>query len=71
VTGLRHIEILEYLPDSTRVPGADSSSVCGAYRTRTIGLKGRIRNTERVSLYAEARMNLKQESPERDLFYET
>jgi hypothetical protein len=71
VTGLRHIEILGYLPDGTRVPEGDSSTVCDHHHTRTIGPKGRIRKTQRVSLCGQAGVNLKQESPERDLFYET
>jgi hypothetical protein len=71
VTGVRHIEIFGYLPDGTKVPTADSSNDYDHHHTRTIGPKGRIRDTLRVSLSAHGRVNLKQESPGRDLFYET
>ncbi len=71
MTGSRHIEFLGYLPDGTKVPKANSSSDCDGCHTRTIGPKGRIRNTLRVSLCAEGGENLKQESPGRDVFYET
>ena len=67
----RHIEILGYLLDGTMVPRADSSEECDSHHTRTIGLKGRIRETRRVSLSADGGVNLKQESPGRDLYYET
>ena len=69
--GSRHIEILTYLPDGTRVPKADSSEECDSHHTRTIGQGGGIRETQRVSLSADGGVNLKQESPGRDLFYET
>ena len=69
--GLRHIEIFKYLPDGTSVPKVDSSNDCDRQHTRTIGPKGRIRKTWRVSLCADGRVNLNQESPERDLYYET
>jgi hypothetical protein len=71
VNGLRHIEILTHLPDGTRVPKADSSEECDSHHTRTIGSKGPIRETRRVSLSADGGVNLKQECPGRDLFYET
>ncbi len=71
MTGARHIEILGYLPDGTRVPKADSPSAFDSYHTRTIGLIGGIRETLRASLTADGGVNLKQKSPERDLFYET
>jgi len=71
MTGARHIEIFGYLPDGTRVPKADSSNDCDSHHSRTIGPKGSIRDTLRVSLSADGGVNLKQESPERDLFYET
>jgi hypothetical protein len=71
VKSSRHIEILEQLPDGTRVPAAISSEDCDRHHTRTIGPGGRFRKTCGVSLSADGRVNLKQESPERDLFYET
>ncbi len=71
MTGERHIEIFGYLPDGTKVPKADSSDDCDSYHTRTIGPRGGIRKTLRVSLSADGGVNLKQVSPERDLFYET
>ena len=45
MTGSRHLEILGYLPDGTRVPNANSSSDCDVYHPRTIGPKARIRKT--------------------------
>jgi hypothetical protein len=69
--GARHIEILGNLADGTRVPKANSSDDCADYHTRTIGPKGGIRDTLRVPLTADGGVNLNQESPERDLFYET
>jgi hypothetical protein len=71
VTGARQIEIFGYLPDGTKVPTADSSDDYDRHHTRTIGPKGRIRETLRVGLSADGRVNLKQESPGRDLFNET
>jgi hypothetical protein len=71
VKGSRHIEILAYLPDGTRVPKADSPEECDSHHTRTIGPKGPIRETQRVPLCADGGVNLKQESPGRDLYYET
>ncbi len=71
MTGARHIEIFRYLPDGTRVPKADSSNDCDSRHSRTIGPKGSIRDTLRVSLSADSGVNFNQESPERDLFYET
>ena len=69
--GVRHIEILGNLPDGTTVPKANSSDDCANHHTRTIGSKGAIRDTPRVSFSADGGVNLNQESPERDLFYET
>jgi hypothetical protein len=69
--GARHIEILGYLPDGTKVPKADSSDDCAGYHTRTIGPNGGLRNTLRVPSYADGGVNLNQESPERDPFHET
>jgi hypothetical protein len=71
VKGSRHIEILGYLPNGTRVPKAISSVDCDSHHTRTIGLRGRFRKTCGVSLSANGGVNLKQEFPGRDLFYET
>ena len=71
MNGSRHIEILANLPNGTRVPKADSSEECDSHHTRTIGPKGPIRETQWVSLSADGGVNLKQESPGRDLFYET
>jgi hypothetical protein len=71
VRGSRHIEILGYLLDGTRVPEADSPEECDSNHTRTIGPKGRIPETRWVSLCAAGGVNLKQESPGRDLYYET
>lgn len=71
MTGSRHIEILGYLPDGTKVPKANSSSECDGYHTRTMGSNGGCRDTNGVSLCAEVGVNLNQESPRRDLFYET
>ena len=71
MTGSRHIEILGYLPDGTRVPKAISSNDCDSHHARTIGPKGRVRKTRRVSLCAKGGVKLKQESPGRDPFYET
>ena len=71
MTGARHIEIFGYLPGGTKVPKADSSNDCDIHHTRTIGPKGSIRDTLRVSLCADSGVNFNQESPERDLFYET
>lgn len=65
---LRQTEILGYLPTGTRVPAADSPSVCDGYHPRTIGPKYGIRETSQVSLWAEAGVNVKQESPERDQY---
>jgi len=58
VTGSRHIEILGYLPDGTKVPKANSSSECDGYHTRTMGSNGGYRDTSAVSLYAEGGINL-------------
>lgn len=69
--GSRHLEIFGYLPDGTKVPMANSSEECDSHHTRTIGSKGPIRETQRVSLSADGGVNLKQESPGRDLHYET
>jgi hypothetical protein len=71
VKGERHIEILGNLADGTRVPKANSSDDCANHHTRTIGRNGAIRDTLRVPVSADSRVNLKQESPRRDLFYET
>jgi hypothetical protein len=71
VKGSRDIEILRYLPDGTEVPKADSSEECDSHHTRTIGSKGLVRETQRASLSADGGVNLKQESPGRDLYYET
>ena len=71
MTGSRDIEILGYLPDGTRVPEAISSKDCDRHHTRTIGTRGGFRETCGVSLSADGGVNLKQESPGRDLFYET
>ncbi len=71
MTGSCHLEIPRYLPDGTKVPKADSSDGYDRNHTRTIGPKGKIRKTWRVSHCAEGGVNLKQESPERDIFYET
>ncbi len=71
MTGARHIEIFRYLPDGTSVPKADSPDGYDGHHIRTIGPKGKIRKTWRVSLCAEGGVNLKQESPGRDVFYET
>jgi len=70
VTGERHIEFFRYLPDGTSVPKADSSDSCNRHDTRTIGPGGGIRETQRVPLCADGEVNLKQESPGRDLYYE-
>ncbi len=69
--GARHIEILGHLSGGTMVPKANSSDDCANRHTRTIGPKGGIRNTKRVRLYADGGVNLKEESPGRDIFYET
>ena len=69
--GARHIEILGDLPGSTLVPRANGSDDCANHHTRTIGLQGGIRNTLRVPLSADGVVTFKQETPERDLFYET
>jgi hypothetical protein len=71
VTGACHIESFRYLPDGTNVPKMDSSNGCESNHTRTIGTNGTLRETWRVSLCAEGGVNLKQESPGRDVFYET
>jgi hypothetical protein len=71
VTGSRHIEIFRYLPDGTSVPKADSSDGYNTHHTRTIGPRGEFRKTCGVSLSADGGVNLKQESPGRDLLYET
>ena len=72
MTGERHIDIFRYSPDGTSVPNGDSSNDCDRYHTRTIGPRGRFRETCGVSLCAEGAVkNLKQESPGRDLYYET
>ncbi len=69
--GARHIEILGDLSDGTEVPKANSSDDCADHHTRTIGPKSAIRDTLRVPFSADGGVNLKQESPGRDLFYET
>jgi len=71
VTISRHIEIPGFLPDGTTVPKAISSKACDKLHTRTIGPRGRFRETCGVSLSAEGGVNLKQESPGRDLYHET
>jgi hypothetical protein len=71
VKGARHIEFLGDLPGGTMVPKANSSDDCDDHHTCTIGSKGGIRDTLRVPLTANGGVNLKQESPERDLYYET
>jgi hypothetical protein len=71
VKGSRHIEFCRYLPDGTSVPKADSSDSRNRHDTRTIGPESGIRETQRVSLCADDEVNLKQESPGRDLHYET
>ena len=71
MTGARHIEIFGYLPGGTKVPKADSSNDCDIHHTRTIGPYGGVRDTLRASLSADGGVNSNQESPERDLFYET
>ncbi len=71
MTGLRHIEFLGSFADGTEVPKANGSSDCDAYHSRTIGPKGRIRKTLRVTVCAEGGENLKQMSPGRDVFHET
>ena len=53
--GLRHIEFLGYFADSTKVPNANGSSDCDGYHSRTIGSKGRTRETLRVSPRAEGK----------------
>ncbi len=71
MTGSRHIEILGSLLDGTKVPKANSSSECDGYHARTMGSNGGCHDTGGVSLCAEGGVNLNQESPRRDLFYET
>jgi len=71
VKGARHIEILGDWPGGTTVPKANSSHDCDDHHTRTIGPKGEIRNTLRVPFSADSGVNLQQETPGRDLFYET
>jgi hypothetical protein len=71
MAGERHIEIFRYLPDGTNVPKADSSNDSDSQHTRTIGPRGRFRKTCGVPLSAKGGVNLKQESPGRDQFYET
>ena len=46
-----------YLPDGTKVPKVNSFDDCDKYYTRTIGPKGGIRKTWRVTLYADGRVN--------------
>ena len=67
----RHIEIFRDSPDGTKVPAGYSPDECERRHNRTIGASGKNRKTLQVSLCAEGGVNLKQLSPERDLYYET
>ena len=67
----RHNEILGFLSDGTRVPAAISSEDCDKQHTRTIGPRERFRETCGVSSSGNGAVNLKRESPGRDLNYET
>ena len=71
MTGSRHIEIFRYLPNGTKVPKVDSSDDPTSRHTRTIGANGGTRHTRRVSVSAEGGVTLNQESPGRDVTYET